>query len=493
MRLTYSVLISSAAALALAGPSAAETLQGALAKAYNANPTLTGARAQQRVTDEDVVIQRAQGLPNVTASSTFGENVVVPTGQVSAGRQLQNQLQMSVPIYQGGLVKNNVRAANQRVLAGQETLRATEASVFSQVVAAYNDVIRDQAIVELNRANVRQLDVNLTATRDRFEVGDLTRTDVAQSEARLQLARGDLRTAESNLISSRERYIALVGDVPGELAPPPPLPNLPDTPDQAVEIAIRDNPDLLAANRNREAARYGVRAADASRLPRLSAVARGNSTNYLNSLQNTQIVQQPGQDPTEVPLNLPNQQTSAVIGLSASFPLYQGGGPSAQVRQAQARQSQAFEREIEVERSVVQQTRAAFASWRASQDVIRSAEAAVSANRLSLEGVRAENSVGNRTIIEILNAEQELLNAQVQLVTARRNAYVAAFTLLAAMGQAEARDLNLEGVALYDPTRNYRRVKSVFWDWDSDPTPRPVATRTVDTPALNPENIAGPK
>ena len=481
MRLTFSVLITSAAALALAGPSAAETLQGALAKAYNANPTLTGARAQQRATDETVVINRAQGLPSVQANSTFAENVLIPPGQfITVARSLSNSLELSVPIYQGGLVKNNVRAANQRVLAGQETLRATESSIFSQVVAAYNDVIRDQAIVELNRANVRQLDVNLTATNDRFEVGDLTRTDVAQSEARLQLARGDLRTAESNLIASRERYIALVGDVPADLAPPPPLPNLPGTPEQAIAVAVRENPDLLSAARNRQAARFDTFAADANRLPRLSGYARGQSQNFLNSIQGA-IVQ------------LPNQQTDASIGLRASFPLYQGGGPSAQVRQAQARQSQAFEREIEVERSVVQQVRAAFASWRASQDVIRSAEAAVSANRLSLEGVRAENSVGNRTIIEILNAEQELLNAQVQLVTARRNAYVAAFTLLAAMGQAEARDLNLDGVTLYDPTANYKRVRGIFVDWDSDPKPRPVATRTVDTPALNPENIVGPK
>jgi outer membrane protein len=478
MRAIASFLLASA----LATPAAAETLQGALAKAYNANPTISGARAQQRATDENVVIQRAAGLPSLTANSEFGENVLVPPGQqATIGRSISNSLQLSVPIYQGGLVRNNVRAANQRVLAGQETLRATEGSVFSQVVAAYNDVIRDQSIVELNRANVRQLQVNLNATSDRFEVGDLTRTDVAQSEARLQLARGDLRTAESNLIGSRERYIALVGDVPTDLAPPPPLPNLPANPEQAVEVAIKENPDLLAAGRNREAARFDVRAADAARLPRLAAFGRGQSSNFLNSIQATEFS------------SFPNQQTSGTVGLQASFPLYQGGGPSARVRQAQAQRSQAFEREIEVERSIIQQTRAAFASWRASQDVIRSAEAAVAANQLSLEGVRAENSVGNRTIIETLNAEQELLNAQVQLVTARRNAYVAAFTLLAAMGQAEARDLNLDGVALYDPTTNYRRVRSIFVDWDSDPKPKPVATRTVDTPALAPENIPGQK
>lgn len=476
MRLAPFLIVST-----LASPAAAETLLGALAKAYNANPTLSAARAQLRGTDEEVVIQRAQGLPRVEANATFAENVLIPPGQfVTVGRSVNSTLQLTVPIYQGGLVKNSVRAANQRVLAGQETLRGTEASVFSNVVAAYNDVIRDQSIVELNRANVRQLDVNFTASRDRFEVGDLTRTDVAQSEARLSLARGDLRTAESNLIASRERYIALVGDVPTDLAAPPPLPNLPETPDQAVEVAIKDNPDLLAASKSREAAKFDTRAADSARLPRLSAYAQGQSQNFLNSIQGAVV-------------NTPNQQTSGAVGVQASFPLYQGGGPSAQVRQAQARHSQAFEREIEVERGVVQQTRAAFASWRASQDVIRSAEAAVQANTLSLEGVRAEESVGNRTIIETLNAEQELLNAQVQLVSARRNAYVAAFTLLAAMGQAEARDLNLDGVTLYDPTANYRRVKGIFVDWDSDPKPKPVATRTVDTPALAPENIPGPK
>ena len=138
-------------ASALAGPATAETLQGALVKAYNANPTISAARAQQRGNDENVVIQRAAGLPSLTANSEFGENVLVPPGQqATIGRSISNSLQLSVPIYQGGLVRNNVRAANQRVLAGQETLRATEGSVFSQVVAAYNDVIRDQSIVELN-------------------------------------------------------------------------------------------------------------------------------------------------------------------------------------------------------------------------------------------------------------------------------------------------------------------------------------------------------
>jgi outer membrane protein len=482
MRL-HTVLIATTAAFALSAPAAAETLQGALAKAYENNPTLTAARAQQRANDENVPIQRAAGLPSVNATSRFTENVLTPAGQtVTVGRQLDNQLQLSVPIYQGGAVINGIRAADRRVLAGQEQLRGTESSVFSQVVAAYNDVIRDSAIVELNRNNVKNLQVNLQATRDRFEVGDLTRTDVAQSEARLARAQGDLRTAESNLIGSRERYIALVGDVPADLQPPPPLPNLPASPEQAIQVAVQENPDLRAAERNREAARYDVRVAEAGQLPKLSGVATAGYSNLLHSISSA-IPQ----------LDVQNATKQVALGAQLSIPVFQGGRPGAQVRQAQARQAQSLEQVIAAERSVVQQVRSAFAAWKSSQEVIRSAEAAVSANTLSLEGVRAENSVGNRTILDILNAEQELLNSQVQLVSARRDAYVAAFTLLAAMGQAEARDLNLDGVTLYDPAENYRRVRHKIWDYDADPAPKTIATRTVDTPSQNPETIVGPK
>lgn len=485
-------LIATTAAFALAAPAAAETLQDALAKAYNLNPTLTGARAQQRANDENVPIQRAAGLPNVSVTGDYNENVVIPGAQfTSPKRSVGGSMSLSVPIYQGGAVKNSVRAADQRVQAGEENLRGTESSIFSQVVAAYNDVIRDSAIVELNRANVRQLEVNLQATRDRFEVGDLTRTDVAQSEARRSLAIGDFETAQSNLISSRERYIALVGDVPTDLQPPPPLPNLPATPEEAIQVAVRENPDLLAAERNREAAKYDVRVAEAGVAPKLSAFGQGGVTNYLGTLSGGRQVRLADGSTAVVPFS--QSQANTVFGLQAMIPIFQGGRPGAQTRQAQARQAQSLEQVIAAERSVVQQVRAAFAAWKSSQEVIRSTEASVSANTLSLEGVRAENSVGNRTIIEILNAEQELLNAQVQLVTARRNAYVAAFTLLAAMGQAEARDLNLEGVTLYDPTRNYRRVRNKIWDYDRDPTPATIATRTVDTPSQTPETIVGPK
>jgi len=459
-------------------PASAESLREALAKAYATNPTLTAARAQQRATDEGVPIARAGGLPNVSASGQLTENIVRNAASFLAPvRQANLGLTATIPIYQGGFVRNSVRGADARVDAGRANLRDTEATVFAQVVAAYMDVIRDQAIVALNGKQVAVLRTNLEATRDRFQVGDLTRTDVAQSQARLALQQSLLEQAEAQLIGSRERYVQLVGSVPGELEPPPPLPNLPGSPDMAVKVAIENNPALLAAQRNREAARFDTNVARSNRLPRVSAVGNGNYVNFLNTLSGTGI---------------PNSNKAASVGLQATIPLFQGGGPSAQVRQGQARESQALEQIVATERNVVQQTRAAYANWQASLANITSQQTAVDANALSLEGVRAENTVGNRTILDILNAEQELLNAQVNLVTARRNAYVSGFSLLAAMGQAEARDLGLDGGALYDPTVNYRRVRGILWDFDSDPKPSTVATRTVDTPAQTPALI-GPQ
>ena len=467
-------------ALMLAPAAQAETLQDALAKAYENNPTLTAARAGQRANDENVPIQKSQGLPQVGAQIDFQENLVLPGNAFfSPKRSVNVGGQVSVPIYQGGAVRNAVKAAKFRVEAGQADLRATEASIFSQTVGAYMDVIRDQAIVQLNQKNVAVLRTNLQATSDRFEIGDLTRTDVAQSQARLALAEGDLRTAESNLIASRESYIRLVGDTPVDLEQPPVLPNLPATAEEAVAIALNNNPDIDAANQLVSASRADIGVARASRLPKLSATTTGGYTNNLNSIP-------PANTTSE------NVTKSAQAGLSLTIPLFQGGRPSAQVRQAQSRTSQALENYIEVERGVIAQTRGAYAAWQANERIITATQQAVSANGLSLEGVRAENSVGTRSSLDILNAEQEYLNTQVQLVSAQRNSYVAAFSVLAAMGKAEARDLGIEGGTLYDPEINYKRVKGQIWDWADDPAPQQVANDTRQVPAATANVPVGP-
>ena len=465
------------AALALPAAAHAETLQGALSKAYENNPTLTAARAGQRANDENVPIRKADGLPSAGASVEYQENLVLPGNAFfSPKRTLSVGGQLSVPIYQGGAVRNAVKAAKYRVEAGQADLRATEASIFAQTVGAYMDVIRDQAIVQLNQKNVSVLRTNLQATSDRFEIGDLTRTDVAQSEARLALAEGDLRTAESNLIGSRESYIRLVGEAPVDLEQPPQLPNLPATAEEAVAIALNNNPDIEAANQLVHASQADIGVARAGRLPKLATTLSGGYNNNLHSVTNA---------------TSENTTTSTQAAVSLTVPLFQGGRPAAQVRQAQSRNSQAIENYVEVERGVIAQTRGAYAAWQANEQIIAATQQAVSANSLSLEGVRAENSVGTRSILDILNAEQEYLNTQVQLVSARRNSYVAAFSVLAAMGKAEARDLGIEGGALYDPEVNYQRVKGKISDWDDDPKPQQVANDIRAVPAANANVPAG--
>lgn len=469
--------IAGVSLIACAASSAqAETLREALVRAYSSNPQLTGERANLRATDEGVPLARASGLPQLSADGSYSENVLNTANNSIAQpqRTAAAGVNLSVPLYSGGAVRNSVRAAERRVEAGRANLRSVEANVFTQVVAAYNDVLRDEAIVRLNQQNLRVLEVNLQASRDRFEVGDLTRTDVAQSEARLASAQSQLRSAEAQLITSRENYVEVTGAPPGTLAPPPELPNLPGNPQGAVSVAVDNNPSLQAAQRESDAAGFDVRVARASRLPRVAAVSGGSYSTVLNSI------------PDINGIRISPDGASVTAGLQLSVPLFQGGGPAAQVRRAQAVESSAIERVTQVERAVVSDARSAFAAWQSSLRVIESSEVQVSANRLSLEGVRAENSVGTRTILDILNAEQELLNSQVQLVSARRDAYVAGFALLAAMGRAEAQDLGLDGGALYDPTTNYSRVRNRIWDWDSDPAPKPVATTTVGTPAQTP-------
>ncbi|WP_394269447.1 TolC family outer membrane protein [Qipengyuania sp.] len=473
-----------ASALALAfglGASAAraDTLQEALSEAYRNNPNLLAARAQQRAVDETVPIERAAGRPNAGVTGSYTEFLDQQAGSFGPDRAVSAGLDLGVPLYQGGAVKNAVRAARTRVGAGQADLRGTESAIFTQVVAAYMDVLRGQALVSLARNQVDVLSVNVRATSDRFEIGDLTRTDVAQSQARLALAEGDLRSAEANLIAAREDYIALVGQAPVDLAPPPPLPGLPSDVENAVDIALDNNPDIIADRERARAAGYDIRVAGASRLPRVSAFTGYSYNNYLGSLPDSVDPDNP-----DVVILSPQRNGAAQAGVQLSVPLFQGGRPAALQRQAQAFASAALETVVATERDVIAQVRAAWSSYRASLAIIESTQTAVDAAALSLEGVRAENSIGNRTILEVLNAEQELLNARVNLVTARRNAYVAGFSLLAAMGRAEARDLGFvdEG-QLYDPVINYERVENSWWDWARDPDPTTTATRTVDVPA----------
>lgn len=465
----------SASAVAIASPAQADTLREALVQTYNTNPTLQAARADQRATDEGVPIARAPGLPSVDLTATHIEFVRQSANAFTApDRNLGINGALLVPVYSGGGVKNNIKAAKERVEAGQASLRNTESAVFAQVVASYMDILRTEALAALSENQVQVLTINLEATSDRFEIGDLTLTDVAQSQSRLATAQGEFRLAQANLIAARETYLQLVGSAPTDLQAPPPLPGLPDTVGEAIVTSLENNPNLIAAKELAQAAGYDTEVAGAGRLPTVGVFANGDYSDFFGTLGGS------------IAQNFQQRETTANVGVRISIPIFQGGLTAARQRQAGARESSALEDVIATERQIIAETRATYANWQAANAVIESSQAAVDAAELSLEGVRAENSIGNRQILDVLNAEQELLSTRAQLVTARRNAYVAGFNLLALTGRAEARDLNLDtGGVLYDPQVNYERVRGKLWDWDRDPEPTPNSTRTVDIPAAD--------
>jgi outer membrane protein len=476
------LLVAVGAAALVAGASAgAETLRQALERTYRSNPTLMAQRERLRSLDEGVAIARSGLRPSVSA--TGGLNQDLFNNNSGEGRNVSLGLDVSYPLFNGDRVRNQIRAADARVEAGRADLRGTEGDIFTEAVGAYMDVIRDRSIVALNENQVRVLQTNLEATRDRFEVGDITRTDVAQSEARLALARSSLATAQGRLRGSEEGFRRIIGELPDDLEPPPTLPRLPATPDEAVAIALDSNPDLRAVASQVRAAGLDIDVLRADRLPTVNAVGSGDYLNRLGSAAS--LLSGPPVPGQSLP---PNEVAGVGVGVQARIPIYQGGLVGARVRQSSAFRSQLIEQAIEVERLVIARTRAAFASYRASLDAIQSNEIALAANEIALEGTRAEQTVGTRNVLDVLNAEQELLNSEVQLVTARRDAYVAGFALLNAMGRAEAEDLGLDGGPLYDPLSNYNRTARRASDWNEgdDRDRGPASTRTAPPGASSP-------
>lgn len=433
-------LIGGMAALWFAAGAQAETLEEALTAAYNDNPTLLAERAAQRATDETVSLARAGWRPTVTVSGSASErrtdtnrSAATNTTPVSVG------ISITQPLYRGGRTVNGTQQAEFNVLAGRARLIAVEQRVLRGTVAAYVDVLRDQATVQLNQSNVAVLQRQLEATRDRFEVGEVTRTDVSQAEARLSRARSDLIQSDGVLEISRANYANFVGHPPANLERVPALTGLPATQEEALEIALARNPDLIEADNSQQASAFALRASRGTLLPTVSLIG-----------------------------DLTHSEEAAVAGLKSdtasitarvSVPLYQSGSEYARVRQLRQTNN---ERRIEVEesrRDVIEEVTQAWERLNTATARIRSRADEVAATELALDGVRQEAEVGSRTVLDVLDAEQELLDARVALVAVERDEYVAGFDLQAAVGRLTAQDLGLP-VKIYDPTNYYRAVRN---------------------------------
>lgn len=442
----------------------AETLQDALVATYGSNPTLQAARAELRATDENVNQALANWRPSVSATGT--SQFTQSDNDLRAGAGFASlsskddrttntgTVTVQQNIFRGGRTVSQTRQAKAQVAAGRAQLTSTEQDVLLSAVTAYMDVLRDTATVELNQNNVSVLKRQLEASQDRFDVGEITRTDVAQSEARLSRSESSLIQAQANLINSRATYERVVGSAPGTLQAAPDLPPLPESEDAALATATVNNPTLAAARFAEEASRHAIRTAQGSLLPTLTVQGDySQSDNPSTSVKSSE---------------------SASVTGRLTIPLYQSGAEYSQIRQAKQLNSQSRLQIREATRSVEESVASAWENYRAANARIVSDREQVRANEIALDGVQQEAQVGSRTTLDVLDAEQELLDSRVALVTSERNAYVAAYQLLSAIGRLNADYLALP-VERYDPSDNYDDVSGQWIGWGIEDEPDDVA------------------
>ena len=419
-----------------------QTLPDALRLAYEQNPQLEAQRTTSKIAQEQLEQARAQWRSQVNLSATAGfesvdsnVNNFFLTGQFGERPSVSAQLQATKPIYTGGQINAGIRQAKAGVSAANEQLSAAEQDLFLQTVTTYVDVIRDRETVGIRENNVSVLEEQVRAATDRFAVGEITRTDVSLSEARLEGARANLAAAEAQLEASVAAYLFLVGDVPGPLAPPPALPALPATVEQAVEIALGDSPDINAARFAERAAGEAVKSAYGRLRPQLSIVGTA-------AVQETFDYQ-----------DFTGGQRDTNVGAfaQATIPLFEGGLVQSQVRSAKLERSRARSQIDALQRQVRAQVAQAFFRYQASLKSIEASRRQEDAAEIAYEGAKEELAVGVRTTLAVLDQEQELFEARLNVVRAERDAYVAAHQLLRAMGALSLNNLSIPAQP-YDPS-----------------------------------------
>jgi outer membrane protein len=419
----------------------AQSLQQALTQAYRTNPQLDAARATQRATDESVARANASYRPVVSGNATSSWTRTDTRPEQTPGELHPRQFGVTVaqPLFRGFRSLNQVRVAEANVRAGRETLRAVEQTVLLAAATAYVDVVRDQAVVRLRENNVNVLTNQLKATQDQFSVGEVTRTDVAQAEARRSRGISELEVARGNLRNSRAIYERVVGSAPGRLnEASEPSRLMPKSLPEATAIAQRENPLVVNALYAEQAARYDIELIRGELLPTVTLNAsytRGYDTSRTVDLSDDRR-----------------------ISTTMSVPIYSGGEIEARVRAAKHIHVNRLQTIEQVRTEQLALVVGAWARYQAAKAQGQSSAAQVRASQTALTGVREEYRVGQRTLLDVLNAEQELLDAQVLEVTARRDAVVQAYTLLQAVGRLSAAEMAL-GSEIYDAEIHYFEVR----------------------------------
>ena len=444
-----------ASALAVASPAAAETLESALSRAYQANPALNAARANLRATDEDVNRFQAGYRPNAAISADIG--IQQFQGQIggitnAAGGQGATTLTtrpggagltINQNVFDGFQTDNRVRSAESTVLGTREGLRLTEMNTLFNAAQAYMNVLSDTATLELQRNNVEVLEEQLRQTRDRFNVGEVTRTDVAQAEARLAGARSQVSAAEAALRASIGIFRQIVGVEPRQLAPGRPLDRyVPASLDQAILIGLKEHPQILASLHSVDVAELQVKVAEGALYPQAQITG---------AVQQRYDQQFPGD----------NGVTASIVG-RVNIPLYQGGGEYAAIRQAKENAGRArlvADQDRDTIRASIVRT---WGNLEASKAQVIASQAQVQANEVALNGVREEARVGQRTTLDVLNAQQELLSARVALIRAQRDRVVNSYDVVQAVGRLTVRFTSLP-VTPYSAREHLDQVRDLWF------------------------------
>jgi outer membrane protein len=424
----------------------ADTLRGALVQAYQNNPQLNAERARLRATDEGVPQALSGYRPQISATADIGVQFSESQTTIGASRGATVPHGVGVTgtqtVFNGLRTGNRTRAAESQVFAGREALRVMEQQILLDAATAYMNVLRDTAILDLQRRNVEVLEEQLRQTRDRFNVGEVTRTDVAQAESRLAAARSSALAAESTLTTSRATFRRVIGVEPGRLAAGTPVDRLsPGTLAGAIAAGSIENPNITAAMYGVDVQLLQVKIAEGALYPTITVQAS--------------VQQRWDSSPT----------TQSAFAASAvgqiAIPIYQGGGEYSLIRQSKETLAQ---QRLNLELTRDQVRALVVQSWGqlvAAKAQIQAAQAQVTAAEIALNGVREEARVGQRTTLDVLNAQQELVNARVALVTAQRDRVVASYALLQASGRLAVQVLGLP-VPVYDPVIHYHQIRDAW-------------------------------
>ncbi|TMK45982.1 MAG: TolC family outer membrane protein [Alphaproteobacteria bacterium] len=444
--------------IACAGPAPvlADTIEAALVRAYQNNPQLNAQRASVRSTDENVPQALSGYRPKVALTASAGyqytdtnltsggsPTAIVRTEVHGANAPRAAGLTVTQTLYNGNQTANKTRAAESQVSGAREGLRVLDEAVLLSAATVYMDYLRDSAIVEVQKSNVRVLEQTLKQTRDRFNVGEVTRTDVAQAEAQLAAGKTQELTAEANLVTTRANFRRIIGNEPVALAPGSPVDRfLPATLPSAIELSLIENPNVTAAMYGIDVNFLQVKVNEGALLPTVTLQAS---------------VQQSYEQQMTI---FRTFGASAIAQISA--PIYQGGAEYSLIRQSKENLAQ---QRLNLEQ-VRDQTRAntvtAWGQLVAGKAQVASAQAQVTASEIALNGVREEAKAGQRTTLDVLNAQQALVNARVALVTAQHDRVVASYSVLSAVGRLSPQVLNLSTTS-YDPSVHYQQVRDSWY------------------------------